>query len=93
MIGPWQREPGYRVATKSLAQIRTTAITVREILKVTGANIDNVELLENKLRSIGIHFHIVEPQRIPGEAARAARHRAVDVHRARHGGVLVAAAV
>ena len=71
MIGPWNREPGYRVATKSLVQIRTTAIAVREILKMNEVNIDVIQLLENKLRHIGIHFHIVEPQTIPGEAARA----------------------
>ena len=71
MIGPWHREPGYRVATKSLAQIRNAALAVREILKLTQPNIDVVQLLENRLRRIGIHFHVVERQRIPGEAARA----------------------
>ena len=71
MIGPWAREPGYRVAAKSLDQIRTSALATRAILKVNQTNFDVVELLENELRRNGIHFHIVEAERIPGEAARA----------------------
>jgi hypothetical protein len=71
VIGPWQREPGFRVATKSVAQIRVAALAVRDFLGVTEANIDAIDLLENKLRKIGVHFHIVDPDAIPGEAARA----------------------
>lgn len=71
MIGPWQREPGFRVAAKSLSQIRMSALTTRDLLRVNQPNIDVVELLENELRRNGIHFHIVDPEVIPGEAARA----------------------
>jgi IrrE N-terminal-like domain len=71
MIGPWGRAFGYRVATKTLAQIRAAANAARFALKIDQPNIDMVDLLENQLRRNGIHFHIVDPAAIPGEAARA----------------------
>lgn len=71
MIGPWLRAPGVRVAYRSLAQIRKTALAARSVLGVTEPNIDMIDLLENRLRKVGIHFHLVESAEMPGEAARA----------------------
>jgi hypothetical protein len=71
MIGPWGRARGMRVAPKTLGQIRAVAVRAREILGIDEHPIDMVDLLENRLRASGIHFHVVEAEAIPGEAARA----------------------
>lgn len=71
MIGPWARPRGIRVAPKTVSQIRNTAQCARLILGLNGSRINMIDLLENKLRLIGINFHIVESTVIPGEAARA----------------------
>ena len=71
MIGPWLRPRGTRVAPRNLEQIRRVAIATRTLLKVEDPRIDMIDLLENKLRNRGIHFHLVQPSDIPGDAARA----------------------
>jgi hypothetical protein len=60
-----------RVTCKSLGQVRAIASRARELLGISGHRINMVDLLENRLRRIGIHFHIVNAVAIPGEAARA----------------------
>jgi len=71
-IGPWHRPRGYRVAPRTVGEIRAVAQRARVLLGVTGPelDLDMVSLLENKLRKHGIHFHIVSPDQLPGDAAR-----------------------
>jgi hypothetical protein len=71
MIGPWGRPNGFRVAPKTVIQIRGRALRAREMLDITGSYIDMVDLLENRLDRIGIRYHVVEGTRIRGDAARA----------------------
>lgn len=71
MIGAWGRPRGMRVAPRNLGQIRAAALRARQILDIDEHPIDMGDLLENRLRRNGIHFHIVEPEAIPGDAARA----------------------
>jgi len=60
-----------RVAYRTLEQIRSVALQARRILEVTDSTINMLDILENGLRQKGIHYHIVEAQEIPGDAARA----------------------
>jgi hypothetical protein len=71
MIGPWGRPRAMRVASKSWADIRAVAVRARQILGITDHPINMVDLLENGRRQHGIHFHVVDRDAIPGEAARA----------------------
>src|SRR5712691_9045790 len=71
IIGPWHRPRGYRVAARTLGEIRAVAQRARALLGVTGSDLDMVALLENNLRKQGIHFHVVSPDQLPGDAARA----------------------
>jgi hypothetical protein len=71
MIGPWGRPRGIRVAPRNVDEIRAFARRARVALGIFSHPIDMVELLENRLRKIAIHFHIVEDALIPREAARA----------------------
>jgi len=71
MIGPWGRPRGMRVAARNSGEIRAVALRARELLGIAEHPIDMVDLLENALRRIGIHFHIVDADAIPGEVARA----------------------
>ena len=71
MIGPWGRPRGIRVAPKNLDEVRAIARRARVALGIVGHPIDMVDLLENRLRRIAIHFHVVERSVIPREAARA----------------------
>ncbi|MBI3528370.1 MAG: hypothetical protein HY067_10410 [Betaproteobacteria bacterium] len=59
------------MAPKPVGDIRVSALNVRLHLEIAESRIDMVKLLENGLRRNGIHYHIVESSRIPGEAARA----------------------
>jgi hypothetical protein len=65
------RPRGVRVSPRNLDQIRATALAARRVLRITKVRIDMIDLLENRLRSIGIHYHLVDTSRIPGDAARA----------------------
>jgi hypothetical protein len=71
MIGPWGRPRGMRVALRNLGQVRAVALRARDLLGISHHPINMVDLLENRLRRAGIHFHIVDADAIPGEAARA----------------------
>jgi hypothetical protein len=75
MIGPWGRQRGMRVAAKDVAEIRSIATRARELLGLAGRPIEMVDLLENRLRKHGIHYHIVSQAKIPGDAARAVPER------------------
>lgn len=71
MIGPWLRPKGAHVAARNLDQIRRIALSARNFLGIEEVRINMIDLLENRLRRVGIHYHVVDPSRIPGEAARA----------------------
>src|SRR6266446_1043268 len=71
MIGPWGRPKGVRVAPKNLDEIREVARRARVVLGIAGHPIDMVDLLENRLRKMAIHFHVVDRLAIPNDAARA----------------------
>lgn len=71
MIGPWGRPRGFKVAPKTLSQIRSVALASRQRLGIFDSPINMVDLLENRLVLHGISYHVVEAERIPGDAARA----------------------
>jgi Zn-dependent peptidase ImmA (M78 family) len=71
IIGPWARPRGIRVPVRSTGQIREAALRARLILGISEPCINMIDLLENKLRRIGIHFHLVENEQLPGDAAKA----------------------
>lgn len=71
MSGPWGRAAGYRVMPRDVASIRAIAQSARRVLEITDPRISMIELLEIKLHRMGIHFHVVDDDEIPGEAARA----------------------
>jgi len=70
-IGPWRHARGFRVGYRTPSQIRALARSARTVLGVPGGRINMGWLLENALRKQGIHFHIVSPEQIPEDAARA----------------------
>jgi hypothetical protein len=74
MTGPWGRAAGYRVTPKNLDSIRAIALNVRRELDIGTARVSMINLLEVKLYNVGLHFHIVGDDDIPGEAARAIPH-------------------
>jgi Zn-dependent peptidase ImmA (M78 family) len=47
------------------------AQNARFALEIRDSPVDMVDLLENRLRKNGIHYHVVDERRIPGDAARA----------------------
>lgn len=71
MIGPWGRPRGFKVVPKTLTQIRSLALNSRRRLKIFDSPINMVDLLENRLQMNAISYHVVEAERIPGDAARA----------------------
>lgn len=63
---------GVRVLHRSRDDIKLVAQKSRLALDIIGVKIDIVDLLENKLRERGIHFHVEEDDDMAGDIARAA---------------------
>ncbi|MBM3357116.1 MAG: ImmA/IrrE family metallo-endopeptidase [Betaproteobacteria bacterium] len=71
ITGPWARPRGIRVPARSTGEIREAALNARLGLGINEPCINMIDLLENRLRKIGIRFHVVENHLLPDEAAKA----------------------
>lgn len=65
------RRYGTRVARRSPLEIREEATGVRRVLQLTGARIDMIDLLENRLDARGIRYHYAPDEELAGDIARS----------------------
>lgn len=66
-----RRRYGTRVARRSHLEIREIATGVRRVLQLTGARIDMLDLLENRLDARGIRYHYAPDEELEGDIARS----------------------